>query len=77
MTSAGGTTIAWIDAPGDSGTWGVPEQLALPLADRGLALADGLFETFFDPKRQAPTAGGPPGAMAPIRCTIGHGGPNE
>ena len=45
MTSAGGATIAWIDAPGGGGTWGAPEQLALPLADRGLALSDGLFET--------------------------------
>jgi len=45
MSSAGGGTIAWIDGPGDGGTWGAPEQLALPLADRGLALADGLFET--------------------------------
>jgi branched-subunit amino acid aminotransferase/4-amino-4-deoxychorismate lyase len=45
MTPAGGETIAWIDGPGDGGTWGPPEQLALPLADRGLALADGLFET--------------------------------
>ncbi len=45
MTSAAGGAIAWIDAPGGGGTWGAPEQLALPLADRGLALADGLFET--------------------------------
>ena len=45
MNRAGCGTIAWIDGPGDGGTWGAPEQLALPLADRGLALADGLFET--------------------------------
>jgi branched-subunit amino acid aminotransferase/4-amino-4-deoxychorismate lyase len=45
MNRAGCGTIAWIDGPGDGGTWGPPEQLALPLADRGLALADGLFET--------------------------------
>jgi len=45
MNRAGGGTIAWIDGPGDGGTWAPPEQLALPLADRGLALADGLFET--------------------------------
>ena len=45
MNRAGCGTIAWIDGPGDDGTWGAPEQLALPLADRGLALADGLFET--------------------------------
>ncbi len=45
MNRAGSGSIAWIDGPGDGGTWGAPEQLALPLADRGLALADGLFET--------------------------------
>ena len=32
--------IAWID-----GQWGSPHTLGLPLADRGLQLADGLFET--------------------------------
>jgi 4-amino-4-deoxychorismate lyase len=32
--------IAWID-----GHWGDPAELALPLLDRGLQLADGLFET--------------------------------
>ena len=32
--------IAWIE-----GRWGQPEQLWLPLSDRGLLLADGLFET--------------------------------
>ncbi|MCX5967231.1 MAG: aminotransferase class IV [Cyanobacteria bacterium] len=31
--------------PPPRGHWGHPEQLALPLADRGLQLADGLFET--------------------------------
>ncbi|MFZ9147631.1 aminotransferase class IV [Vulcanococcus sp.] len=34
------TTLAWID-----GTWGSPETLQLPLQERGLLLADGLFET--------------------------------
>ncbi|MGE4580869.1 MAG: aminotransferase class IV [Synechococcus sp.] len=34
------TTIAWID-----GRWGTPASLVLPLDDRGLLLADGLFET--------------------------------
>ena len=34
------SSVAWID-----GRWGTPEQLQLPLADRGLQLADGLFET--------------------------------
>jgi 4-amino-4-deoxychorismate lyase len=33
-------TIAWID-----GQWAAPHQLAMPLSDRGLLLADGLFET--------------------------------
>lgn len=40
--------IAWIEpsgAPGAPGLWGAPAELALPLADRGLQLADGLFET--------------------------------
>ena len=32
--------IAWID-----GQWGEPDRLSLPLSDRGLLLADGLFET--------------------------------
>lgn len=32
--------LAWID-----GEWGAPEQLQLPVHDRGLLLADGLFET--------------------------------
>ena len=33
-------SIAWIN-----GAWGRPAELALPLSDRGLQLADGLFET--------------------------------
>ena len=33
-------SVAWID-----GQWGPAAQLALPLNDRGLQLADGLFET--------------------------------
>ncbi len=37
--------IAWIDAPAPEGLWGSPEELGLPLNDRGLLLADGLFET--------------------------------
>ncbi|MCX5930329.1 MAG: aminotransferase class IV [Cyanobacteria bacterium] len=36
--------IAWIDGPG-GGLWGTPGSLAVPLSDRGLSLADGLFET--------------------------------
>lgn len=37
--------IAWIDEPAGTGSWGPAAQLALPLADRGLLLADGIFET--------------------------------
>ena len=37
--------IAWIDGPDGAGRWGDPATLALPLHDRGLLLADGLFET--------------------------------
>jgi branched-subunit amino acid aminotransferase/4-amino-4-deoxychorismate lyase len=37
--------IAWIDIPSPQGSWGHPDELALPLSDRGLLLADGLFET--------------------------------
>ena len=40
-----GTAIAWIDGPTLEGTWGDPDRLCLPLSDRGLLLADGLFET--------------------------------
>ena len=34
------TAIAWIE-----GRWGSPAELGVPLQDRGLLLADGLFET--------------------------------
>jgi branched-subunit amino acid aminotransferase/4-amino-4-deoxychorismate lyase len=37
--------IAWIDGPAASGRWGLPRELGIPLIDRGLLLADGLFET--------------------------------
>lgn len=40
--------VAWIGDPwraDDSGRWGAPAALTLPLDDRGLLLADGLFET--------------------------------
>ena len=42
---AASTAIAWIDSPEARGCWGDPAALALPLDDRGLLLADGLFET--------------------------------
>ena len=32
--------VAWFD-----GQWGASDALAIPLSDRGLNLADGLFET--------------------------------
>jgi branched-subunit amino acid aminotransferase/4-amino-4-deoxychorismate lyase len=38
-------TIAWIGSADGQGSWGAPERLGLPLDDRGLLLADGLFET--------------------------------
>lgn len=37
--------LAWIGRPGGPGQWGPPDRLSLPLEDRGLLLADGLFET--------------------------------
>ena len=51
--SAAGEPAAAIPHPPDAGAtaslpqgqWGDPGELALPLADRGLLLADGLFET--------------------------------
>jgi branched-subunit amino acid aminotransferase/4-amino-4-deoxychorismate lyase len=43
------TPIAWIGDPwrrdDEPGHWGTPAELALPLDDRGLLLADGLFDT--------------------------------
>jgi branched-subunit amino acid aminotransferase/4-amino-4-deoxychorismate lyase len=37
--------IAWINDPGPHGRWGSPDELTLPINERGLLLADGLFET--------------------------------
>jgi len=37
--------IAWINDPGPHGQWGSPDELTLPINERGLLLADGLFET--------------------------------
>jgi branched-subunit amino acid aminotransferase/4-amino-4-deoxychorismate lyase len=39
------TGVASAGARPPVGRWGVPDQLAIPLSDRGLTLADGLFET--------------------------------
>jgi branched-subunit amino acid aminotransferase/4-amino-4-deoxychorismate lyase len=57
-SGCGPTAIAWLGDPWEaasrdpaarepvaSGAWGAPAALALPLDDRGLLLADGLFET--------------------------------
>ena len=48
--------IAWIGDPSQPpqrGKWGRPDQLSLPLDDRGLTLADGLFETVLVEQGQA------------------------
>ena len=37
--------IAWLADASGPGCWGPPEDLALPISDRGLLLADGVFET--------------------------------
>jgi branched-subunit amino acid aminotransferase/4-amino-4-deoxychorismate lyase len=37
--------IAWLADAAGQGCWGAPEALALPINDRGLLLADGVFET--------------------------------
>ena len=39
------TAMAWLGNPQGQGRWGPPDTLALPISDRGLLLADGLFET--------------------------------
>ncbi|WP_094558891.1 aminotransferase class IV [Synechococcus sp. 8F6] len=43
--SSPAATIAWLADPSGPGCWGPPEDLALPISDRGLLLADGVFET--------------------------------
>jgi len=53
MTNASGSAqppdpapaLAWIDTPGPGGRWGPADNLTVPVGDRGLLLADGLFET--------------------------------
>ncbi|MCP9780941.1 MULTISPECIES: aminotransferase class IV [Cyanobium] len=37
--------IAWLGDGSGQGRWGTPQTLTLPISDRGLQLADGLFET--------------------------------
>ena len=56
------TALAWIGRPAppgetSRGQWGPPGRLSLPLDDRGLLLADGLFETLL-------VAGGQPRLLA-------------
>jgi branched-subunit amino acid aminotransferase/4-amino-4-deoxychorismate lyase len=63
--AAGGSppaALAWIGRPAppgetSRGQWGSPGRLSLPLDDRGLLLADGLFETLL-------VAGGQPRLLA-------------
>ena len=43
--SSPAAAIAWLADPSGPGCWGPPEDLALPISDRGLLLADGVFET--------------------------------
>lgn len=50
MNEASSSGIAWLGDAGDggelsTGEWGTAATLAVPLNDRGLLLADGLFET--------------------------------
>ena len=50
MNEPGSSGIAWLGDAGDAGElstglWGTAATLAVPLNDRGLLLADGLFET--------------------------------
>ena len=42
---AAAAAIAWLGDGSGQGCWGSPADLAIPLDDRGLLLADGLFET--------------------------------
>lgn len=39
------SSIAWIGDGDGQGSWGEPARLGIPLDDRGLQLADGVFET--------------------------------
>ena len=50
MTDA--QAIAWINGPAPHGQWGAPNELTLPINERGLLLADGLFETVLILDRQ-------------------------
>jgi len=45
--------IAWLADASGLGCWGLPEDLALPISDRGLLLADGVFETLLVEAGQA------------------------
>lgn len=45
--------IAWLGDGSGQGRWGTPQTLTLPISDRGLLLADGLFETLLVEAGQA------------------------
>ena len=45
--------IAWLGDGTGQGRWGTPQTLTLPISDRGLLLADGLFETLLVEAGQA------------------------
>jgi branched-subunit amino acid aminotransferase/4-amino-4-deoxychorismate lyase len=45
MSASSAAAIAWLGTPEGQGHWGAPDALELPISDRGLLLADGLFET--------------------------------
>ena len=47
MNDASAAAIAWIGDPAspERGQWGSPGELTVPIDERGLLLADGLFET--------------------------------
>jgi branched-subunit amino acid aminotransferase/4-amino-4-deoxychorismate lyase len=45
--------IAWLGDGTGQGRWGTPQTLTLPISDRGLLLADGLFETLLVEASQA------------------------
>jgi len=54
MSDASAASIAWIGDPASpqQGRWGLPGALTVPLDERGLLLADGLFETLLVEERR-------------------------
>ena len=49
------------------GCWAEPSQLSIPLSDRGLQLADGLFETVL-PQQSSPPLPSNKASSAPAWC---------